>query len=80
MFTLHQVDVILGMNWLEFNYVHINNYNKTARFPEFGDGGELMFLSAKQVYELLEYEALMFAMFVLLQVDHETASVELPNV
>ncbi|XP_050895586.1 uncharacterized protein LOC127102229 [Lathyrus oleraceus] len=36
---LHQINIILGMNWLEFNYVHINYYNKTVRFPEFGDCG-----------------------------------------
>ena len=24
--------MILGMNWLEHNYVHINCYNKTVRF------------------------------------------------
>ena len=46
---LHQINIILGMNWLEFNYVHINCYSKTARFLEVGDCRELMFLSAKQV-------------------------------
>ncbi|XP_050908927.1 uncharacterized protein LOC127122669 [Lathyrus oleraceus] len=77
---LHQINIILGMNWLEFNYVHINCYNKTVRFLEFGDCGELMFLSAKQVEELLEDEAQMFAMFSSLQVDNEVASVDLPIV
>jgi hypothetical protein len=77
---LHQMDVILGMNWLEFNFVHINCYAKTVEFPEFGDSGELMFLSAKQVDELLEDEALMFAMFASLQVDREAVSAELPVV
>ncbi|XP_058726800.1 uncharacterized protein LOC131598192 [Vicia villosa] len=41
---LHQIDVIFGMNWLEFNYVHINCYNKTLRFPKFCDNGELLLL------------------------------------
>ncbi|XP_058775066.1 uncharacterized protein LOC131649317 [Vicia villosa] len=45
---LHQINVILGMNWLEFNYVHINCYSKTLRFPLFGDNGEMMLLAAKQ--------------------------------
>lgn len=44
---LHQIDIILEMNWLEFNYVHINCYSKPVRFQEFGDCGEMMFLSAK---------------------------------
>ena len=34
---LHQIDVILGMKWFEFKYVHINCYKKTLRFPKFGD-------------------------------------------
>jgi len=29
---LSGMDVILGMNWLEFNYVHINCFSKTVRF------------------------------------------------
>ena len=68
------------MNWLEFNYIHINCYNKTLRFCKFGDSWELMFLSAKLVDELLAYEALMFVLFASLEVDRETASVELPVV
>lgn len=68
------------MKWLEFNYVHINYYSKTVRFPEFVDSGELVFLSANQVEELLEDKAQMFAMFVSLQVSSEVASGDLPMV
>ncbi|XP_058756486.1 uncharacterized protein LOC131629723 [Vicia villosa] len=74
---LHQIDVIVGINWLEFNYVHINCYSKTVRFTEFGDGGEPMFLSAKQVEGLLEDEAQMFAIFSALHIEREAVSVEL---
>ncbi|XP_058745565.1 uncharacterized protein LOC131618302 [Vicia villosa] len=74
---LHQIDAILGMNWLEFNYVHINCFNKTLRFPKFGDNGELMLLTSKQVNECLIDEVVMFAMFALLQSDREATSVEL---
>ncbi|XP_058725843.1 uncharacterized protein LOC131597147 [Vicia villosa] len=77
---LHQVDVILGMNWLEFNYIHIKCYNKILRFLKFGDGGELMTLTAKQVSECLRDEAVMFVMFVSLQSGCEATSVELPVV
>ncbi|XP_058784758.1 uncharacterized protein LOC131659607 [Vicia villosa] len=83
---LHQIDVILGMSWWEFNYVHITCYTKIVMFPNFsGDGGP-MFLSAKQVRELLEDEAAILAMFASLQVDGEATSVdflvvyEFPNV
>ncbi|XP_058783473.1 uncharacterized protein LOC131658163 [Vicia villosa] len=74
---LHQIDVILRMNWLKYNYVHINCFNNTLRFPKFGNGGGLMLLTSKQVSECLRDEVVMFAMFASLQSDRETASVEL---
>ncbi|XP_050908707.1 uncharacterized protein LOC127122410 [Lathyrus oleraceus] len=77
---LHQIDIILGMNWLEFNYVHINGYSKIIKFPEFGDYRELMFLSTKQVKELLEDDTQMFSMFASLKVDNKATSVDLPVV
>ena len=45
---LRGLDVILGMNWLEHNYVHINCYNKSVRFstPEEEDDS---LLSARQL-------------------------------
>lgn len=46
---LSQLDVILGMNWLEFNCVHINCFSNTVMFPEMEGDGELMFVSTKQV-------------------------------
>ena len=51
-----------------------------VRFPKFGDSRKMMYLSSKQVDELLEDEALMFSMFALLQVNRETTSMELPVV
>ncbi|XP_058741366.1 uncharacterized protein LOC131613739 [Vicia villosa] len=68
---------ILRMNWLEFNCVHINCFNKTLRFPKFGDGGELMLLTTKQVSECLRNETVMFPLFASLQIDRETTSDEL---
>lgn len=29
-----QLDVILGMNWLEFNHAHINYFDKLVKFIE----------------------------------------------
>lgn len=46
---LSQLDVILGMNWLEFNRVHINYFSKTMMFLEMRGDEELMFISSKQV-------------------------------
>lgn len=31
--SLSQLDVILGMKWLEFNHVYINYFDKTMLFP-----------------------------------------------
>lgn len=50
---LRNLDAILGMNWLEFNHVHINCYNKTLSFPEFVVSDEL-FVFAKQVDEFVK--------------------------
>lgn len=74
---LNQLDVILGMNWLEFNHVHINYFDKTVMFIEIGENGELMFISAKQVYDFLKDEAQVFAVFYSLRIDIKTAIVEL---
>ena len=50
---LSGLDVILGMNWLEYNYLHINCYNKSVQFstPEEEEGDD--FLSSRQLKELL---------------------------
>ena len=77
---LHQIDVILGMNWLEYNGVSINCYNKTVRFPEVDDDGEVRFLSARQVGELVKDEAQIFAIFASLQSDKKVGGTELPVV
>ncbi|XP_050897545.1 uncharacterized protein LOC127104404 [Lathyrus oleraceus] len=57
---LENVDVILGMNWLEFNHVHINCYNTSVRFLTPGEEGEVGFLSARELKELLEEEPHVF--------------------
>jgi len=44
---LSGMDVILGMNWLEFNYVHINCFSKMVRFSSAEEKGETEFLTTK---------------------------------
>ncbi|XP_058774552.1 uncharacterized protein LOC131648839 [Vicia villosa] len=56
---LEQLDVILGMNWLEFNRVHNNCFNRTVIFLEIGVKEDL-FLSAKQVDESVQDGAELF--------------------
>ncbi|XP_050918753.1 uncharacterized protein LOC127136205 [Lathyrus oleraceus] len=56
---LRNLDVILGMNWLEFNHVHINYFNKTVSFPEF-DACDDLFVFAKQVDEFEKDDIALF--------------------
>lgn len=48
-FPLSQVDVILGMNWLEFNHVSINCFNNTILFPEPEESVDSRFLYGGKV-------------------------------
>ena len=42
--TLSGMDVILGMYWLKFNYVHINCYKKSLWFLTPDQEGELVLI------------------------------------
>ena len=50
---LSGLEVILGMNWLESNYVHINCFNKSVQFLAPDKEEEVGFLSARQLNELM---------------------------
>lgn len=58
---LNKLVVILGMNWLEFNHVHINYYNKYVSYLEIKKD-EGMFVSAKQVNKVVNDGARVFMM------------------
>ena len=62
-FLLKDLDVILGMNWLEFNHVHINCYQKSVWFLALDDEEEFGFLSSRQLKESLEGYARVLALF-----------------
>src|SRR3954469_8137990 len=76
---LKQLDVILGMNWLEFNRVHINCFTKTVIFPEAVNTDDLD-MTARQVKEAIKDGATEFMLFALLNVKKKLASSELPVV
>ena len=57
---LKDLDVILGMNWLEFNRVHLDCYHKLVRFPSLEEDEESSFLSTKELKKLLAEEAQLF--------------------
>ncbi|XP_058769276.1 uncharacterized protein LOC131643141 [Vicia villosa] len=74
--SLRGLDVILGMNWLEYNHVHINCYDKSVRFstPE-EEGVEL--LSARQLRLLMKEEVQVFALVASLSIENQAIIVEL---
>ncbi|XP_058724977.1 uncharacterized protein LOC131596363 [Vicia villosa] len=57
---LSGLDVILGMNWLEYNYVRINCYNKFVRFSTPGKEEKTGLLSARQLRELCKRKHMSF--------------------
>ncbi|XP_058775333.1 uncharacterized protein LOC131649597 [Vicia villosa] len=73
---LRGLDVILGMNWLEYNCVHINFYNKYVRFSTPNEE-ETGLLSARQFRKLKHEEALMFLLMASLSVENQDAIDEL---
>ncbi|XP_050915362.1 uncharacterized protein LOC127130384 [Lathyrus oleraceus] len=74
---LENLNVILGMNWLEFNHVHINYYNKSGRFLTPNKEEEAGFLSTREMNELLEEEAHVFVMFAALSTKSQAGIDEL---
>src|SRR3954465_5957451 len=76
---LKELDVILGMNWLEFNRVHINCFTKTVIFPEEVSNGNLE-MTARQVNEAIRDGATVFMLFALMNVKEKVVSSELPVV
>ncbi|XP_058775107.1 uncharacterized protein LOC131649361 [Vicia villosa] len=76
---LIKLDVIPGMNWLEFNHVHINYFNKIISFPEFVEEKDL-FVSAKQVEEYAKDWEMVFMVLVLLDAKSKGVTSDLPVV
>jgi len=46
------MDVIFGMNWLEYNRVHINCFSKTIHFSSAEEESKVEFLTTKQLKQL----------------------------
>ena len=77
---LKDLDVILGMNWLEFNRVNLDCYHKLVRFLSPDEDEELNFLSTKELKKLLAEEAQLFGLFASLTVESQVAIGEFPVV
>ncbi|XP_050920122.1 uncharacterized protein LOC127137738 [Lathyrus oleraceus] len=63
-FPLRRLEVILGMNWLEFNHVFINCSDKSVEFLESKESMELSFMSTRHVEISLSGSAQWFMVFV----------------
>jgi len=68
---LSGMDVILGMNWLEHNHVHINCFSKSVYFSSTEEESEVEFLSTKQLKQLERDEILMFSLMASLSVENQ---------
>ena len=69
--TLSGMDVILGMNWLEFNYVHINCFSKTVRFSSVEEEGETEFFTTEQLKQLMHDGIQMFSLMAFLFIENQ---------
>jgi len=68
---LSGMDVIFGMNWLEYNHVHINCFRKTVYFSSAEEESEVEFLSTKQLKQLERDEIQMFSLMASLSVENQ---------
>jgi hypothetical protein len=74
------MDVILGMNWLEYNHVHINCFRKTVYFSSTEEESGAKFLSTKQLKQLEHGGNLMFSLMAYLSVENQSVIDRLPVV
>ncbi|XP_050889250.1 uncharacterized protein LOC127094465 [Lathyrus oleraceus] len=77
---LSKLDFIMGMNWLEFNHMHVNLFNKLVKFLEFEESMKSSFMTAINVGISLKESAQVFMVFVSLRGGSERTIVELPVV
>jgi len=69
-FPLSGMDVILGMNWLEYNHVHIICFSKTVHFSSVEEESEAEFLTTKQLKQLARDGVPMFSLMASLSVEN----------
>ena len=74
------LDVVLGMDWLKANYVHINCYDNTVRFSSLVEEEQSMLVSTKQLNEFMKDEALVFLLMATLSVESQAVIANFPVV
>jgi len=68
---LSGIDVILGMNWLEYNHLHINCFSKTVHFSSVEEESGVEFLTTKQLKQLARDGIPMFSLMASLSVENQ---------
>ena len=68
---LSGMDVILGMNWLEYNHVHINCFSKSVYFSSVEEESEAEFLTTKQLKQLARDGILIFSLMASLSIENQ---------
>jgi len=68
---LSGMDVLLGMNWLEYNRVHINCFRKTVYFSSTEEESEAEILTTKQLKQLERDGTLRFSLMAFLFVKNQ---------
>jgi len=66
------MDVILGMNWLEYNHVLINCFRKTVLFSSVEEERGAELLSTKQLKQLESDGIKMFSLMASLSIENQT--------
>ncbi|RHN51999.1 putative nucleotidyltransferase, Ribonuclease H [Medicago truncatula] len=74
------MDVIFGMNWLEYNRVHINCFSKTVHFSSAEEEGEVEPLSTKQMKQFERDGILMYSLIAQLSLENQAVVDGLPVV
>ncbi|XP_058742378.1 uncharacterized protein LOC131614856 [Vicia villosa] len=77
---MHELNVVLGMDWLMSNRVHIDCYQKLVRFPFLERDAEVGVLSTKELNLLLADGAHLFGLFASLTVESRAAVGDFPVV
>ena len=72
------MNVIFGMNWLKYNYVLINCFNKTIHFLYAEEESGADFLSTKQMKQLERDGILMFSLMAYLSLENQAVIDRLP--
>src|SRR4030065_2543447 len=62
---------MVGMNWLEYNHVHINYFNKTVQFSSAEEESGAEFLITKQLKQLRHEGVQFFSLIAFLSIENQ---------